>query len=396
MRLVRQQSNGQDVRCLVSSDGKTYVPNCDFQKVIGFNPSYQVGLLTKQEVLTASINNSNFPKDLFVSGNKLKLVSLEGLKKAVESAWQPQEKKDTALDVIKKLEGQEVATNPSVLTFDFGQNQVRVMLDEQGRPWFVAKDVCDTLGIKNIRQNMSDLDENEKGVFNVYTPGGTQRMTEVNESGLYALVFKSRKPEAKQFQKWITSEVLPQIRKTGSYQTPSTGRPEAPIEPIINQLNQFKQEVFDLLNSKEQEVSSLKQEISELKKQVTNPAVIYRTLEQKKQFSVKKGQATQHTNKFKQKIKHLTGIGEGHSYIWGKTWDEINYHITGLDNAQLRMQRNTPESGGGIRDSFTFDELNFLCSLLKHINFRLETYSSIDKESASKVISEICQEHQKE
>lgn len=100
--------------------------------------------------------------------------------------------------------------------FDFNAKQVRAV-SRDGSPWFVAKDVCDVLGIKNAAQAVANLDEDEKGVCTTYTLGGAQQLNTVNESGLYALIFQSRKAEAKAFRKWVTSTVLPAIRKTGSY-----------------------------------------------------------------------------------------------------------------------------------------------------------------------------------
>lgn len=105
----------------------------------------------------------------------------------------------------------------TVQVFNYGENapvRVRVM---DGQTWFVAKDVCDRLGLTNSRKALKSLDDDEKGVTSSYTPGGTQRVSIVNESGLYSLVFQSRKPDAKKFRKWVTMEVLPQIRRTGSY-----------------------------------------------------------------------------------------------------------------------------------------------------------------------------------
>lgn len=101
--------------------------------------------------------------------------------------------------------------------FDFKGNNVRtVMID--GEVWFVAKDICDVLGLTNSRQALSGLDdEDKKGVSIDDTLGGKQTMNAINESGLYQLVFASRKPEAKDFKRWVTSEVLPSIRKTGQY-----------------------------------------------------------------------------------------------------------------------------------------------------------------------------------
>ena len=100
--------------------------------------------------------------------------------------------------------------------FDFNQSPVRV-IDQGGQPWFVAKDVCQVLEIGNSRDAVAQLDEDEKGVGITDTLGGAQKIQTVSESGLYALIFKSRKAVAKAFRKWVTSEVLPEIRRNGAY-----------------------------------------------------------------------------------------------------------------------------------------------------------------------------------
>ena len=93
---------------------------------------------------------------------------------------------------------------------------VRIFL-EDNEPWFVAKDVCDCLDLSNSRKALSRLEDDEKGVTLSDTLGGKQEMATVNEYGLYSLVMSSRKPEAKEFKRWVTHEVLPSIRKYGSY-----------------------------------------------------------------------------------------------------------------------------------------------------------------------------------
>lgn len=102
--------------------------------------------------------------------------------------------------------------------FEFKGAALRTLTDENGEPWFVAKDVCNVLGITNNRDAISELDTDEKNTV-VITDGipGNPNKTIVSEAGLYRLVMKSRKPEAKEFQRWVTHEVLPQIRKTGGY-----------------------------------------------------------------------------------------------------------------------------------------------------------------------------------
>lgn len=101
--------------------------------------------------------------------------------------------------------------------FNFDGLDIRVVANDSNDLWFIAKDVCDVLGIANSRDALVRLDDDEKGVVITDTLGGKQETSTINESGMYSLVLTSRKPEAKKFKKWVTSEVLPSIRKTGSY-----------------------------------------------------------------------------------------------------------------------------------------------------------------------------------
>lgn len=117
------------------------------------------------------------------------------------------------------IESRAQASNgqAKVFTFNASNQNIRVQMKD-GEPWFVAKDVCDALEIENNRNATARLDEDEKGASIVRTPSGEQQMTIVSESGLYNLIFQSRKAEAKAFRKWVTSEVLPSLRKTGRYE----------------------------------------------------------------------------------------------------------------------------------------------------------------------------------
>lgn len=107
---------------------------------------------------------------------------------------------------------------PTLKEFTFNPNNapIRVqMIDNY--PWFCGKDVCEILSISNHNDALSRLDDDERRGSVLPTPSGSQSMILVNESGLYHLIFQSRKPEAKKFRKWVTNEVLPSIRRTGSY-----------------------------------------------------------------------------------------------------------------------------------------------------------------------------------
>lgn len=99
---------------------------------------------------------------------------------------------------------------------EFGSVRVVMQGDD---PWFVAKDVCDCLDLSNNRGAIASLDDDEKGVSITDTLGGQQEMSIISEAGLYSLILRSRKPEAKAFKRWVTHEVLPSIRKTGGYST---------------------------------------------------------------------------------------------------------------------------------------------------------------------------------
>ena len=104
--------------------------------------------------------------------------------------------------------------NTEIQRFDFKGAALRTLTDENGEPWFVAKDVCDILEISNPSDALKRLDDDERSRVNLGRQGETNI---VNEAGLYVLVLGSRKPEAHEFQRWVTHEVLPSIRKHGGY-----------------------------------------------------------------------------------------------------------------------------------------------------------------------------------
>jgi prophage antirepressor-like protein len=100
--------------------------------------------------------------------------------------------------------------------FTFENRAVRTAMDN-GKPWFVAKDVCEAMGLDNHREAIANFPADEKGVISTDTLGGRQYLITVNEPGLYRLIFRSRKAEAEKFKTWVFNEVLPQIRSTGVY-----------------------------------------------------------------------------------------------------------------------------------------------------------------------------------
>lgn len=117
-------------------------------------------------------------------------------------------------------------------------------VEQNGEPWFVGKDVAEALGYSNARDAISKhIDVEDKGVAKCDTPSGAQDMTIINESGLYSLVMSSKLPTAKKFKRWVTSEVIPSIRKHGAYLTDQKIE-ELLISPetIINLATQIKEE----------------------------------------------------------------------------------------------------------------------------------------------------------
>ena len=109
----------------------------------------------------------------------------------------------------------------AIIPFQFEAHAVRVQVDDQGQPWFNATDVCNALEMGNPSQVIkSHVDAEDLQKLETLTAGGRQRQNHVNESGLYALILGSTKDAAKRFKRWVTREVLPSIRKTGSYAVP--------------------------------------------------------------------------------------------------------------------------------------------------------------------------------
>ena len=135
--------------------------------------------------------------------------------------------------------------------FKFEKNEIRTQVDSNGNPLFCVKDVCNVLDVKNHRDVISKLEKDDVFLIDVMDSLGRNQSTNfVNESGLYDIILQSRKPEAKPFRRWVTSEVLPTIRKTGSYsitQKTDSYQIEDPIERATRWIEEQKEKVL-LLN----------------------------------------------------------------------------------------------------------------------------------------------------
>ena len=138
----------------------------------------------------------------------------------------------------------------SLMLFDnpkFKPVRVKVV---DGELWFVAKDLCKNLSIQNTKDALNRLDEDEKGVVLIYTPGGTQESLAVTEAGAYALVLGSRKKEGHDFKRWITHDIVPSIRKTGSYSLDKQQQTSVQLQQL--------QDSFDSLATKLDKIGLLK------------------------------------------------------------------------------------------------------------------------------------------
>jgi prophage antirepressor-like protein len=157
---------------------------------------------------------------------------LEGLLNIATSMLAEANKRIDELERPPPLSWRSRMNATSINCYAFDDHLVRVIMID-GSPWFVTMDICHILGIKNWRDAVEKLDDDEKGVASTDTLGGKQEVLIVSESGLYTIILRSRAATtpgspAHRFRKWVTAEILPQIRDTGTYSAPNTLADEAP------------------------------------------------------------------------------------------------------------------------------------------------------------------------
>lgn len=138
-----------------------------------------------------------------------------------------------------------------LIPFQFHDHNLRTQLSADGKPWWVAKDVCDILELGNVTRSISRLDEDEVTLMKlVDSLGKTQEMTLVNEPGLYNLILRSRKPMAKEFKRWVTHEVIPSLRTTGTYTLPLAHPKDAPSHLTDTELAQRDLEAWLIMSER--------------------------------------------------------------------------------------------------------------------------------------------------
>ena len=146
--------------------------------------------------------------------------------------------------------------------FEFKGFEFRV-IERDGEPWFVAKDVCDVLGLGHQGSALRHLEDDERGVLSMHTPGGDQQVSVINEPGLYSLILRSRKERAREFKRWVVHEVLPTIRKTGG----DYNAPESPVS-LAHQLGDAEG-VAALLEANSKALNMLRDQLSETRPRAT-------------------------------------------------------------------------------------------------------------------------------
>lgn len=145
--------------------------------------------------------------------------------------------------------------------FNFEENEMRVLTDENEQTWFAGVDICNILGYTDSQQAIEKLEDDEKKLDSVKHGSGQQRKTwTVNEFGLYSLILTSRKPEAKAFKRWITHEVLPSLRKAGKYTVGETQIHELKLQKVASDIQKLKDEK----DHHQKKVNKLRKKIDEL------------------------------------------------------------------------------------------------------------------------------------
>ena len=151
----------------------------------------------------------------------------------------------------------------------YKDNPVRI-IEKDGEPWFVAKDVAAILGYRDAYTLVRRLDEDERGTRKVCTPSAEQEMTVINEAGLYSAILGSNKPEAKAFKRWVTHEVLPSIRKNGAYLAPNL--PLEKLQKIIEAIGEQYKMLIESNSGLRQQLEYAAQFIPKTKYGSTSPA----------------------------------------------------------------------------------------------------------------------------
>ena len=251
---------------------------------------------------------------------------------------------------------------------EFGQIRT---LQLEGETWFVAKDVAIALGYNNPRDAVAKhIKENHKGVANRDTLGGNQKLVVIDEAGLYSLVMRSKLPQAEAFQEWVVSEVLPSIRKTGSYINPRSFTKEQMVDVILNP--DFLRALYDVLSryhtivaAREVEKAIHKQIVSELQpaKEYLDKILASKDHMKISQIAADYGLSAVELNKIleENKVQHKVN-GQ-----WLLTKGYMNKGLTKSKTSPIAL--DSGENGVEISTEWTQKGRLFIYSLMKKLGY---------------------------
>ncbi|MFA6397052.1 MAG: BRO family protein [Sulfurimonas sp.] len=228
--------NDNEVRCQIINNEPWFVAK-DVALLLGYtNPQKAIRDHCKKGILLRDIYrvNDSFTLDEFDLQSQTKMIKEDDIFRLIVKSSLPEAERieewitKEVLPAIRKHlnKGYTMTQDTQITPFNYGDNVIRIIKDETtGEPLWIAKDVCDVLGYKDVSMTLSKLDDDERGTKKICTLGGNQEMSVITESGMYTLIIRSNKIEAKQFKRWVTHEVLPSIRKYGHY--------EAKPQPLV-------------------------------------------------------------------------------------------------------------------------------------------------------------------
>lgn len=200
-------------------------------------------VLGAEEKSKAKISTSCGERDVnIISESGLYMLIMRSIKPEARrlSKWIA----SVVLPSIGEVFGRRKTMSNEIQVFNFEQREVRIVMKD-GEPWWVAKDVCNVLELTNPTEALKSLDDDERSSLRISEgtspAGGNPNMNIISESGLYTLIMRSNKPEAKRFRKWVTSVVLPSIRKTGGYSIPQKDNKDERLKQSAERLEIQKQ-----------------------------------------------------------------------------------------------------------------------------------------------------------
>ena len=243
--------------------------------------------------------------------------------------------------------------------FNYEDNKVRVV-EKNGEIYFVGKDIANILGYTNSRKSLKDhVDIEDKGVTNQYTPGGKQSLVIINESGLYSLIFSSKLDKAKEFKRWVTKEVLPDIRKYGMYIDDSF------IKTIIDNPQSAREEMLKYFNESQRlqkVVKDLEQE-NDMLRELENEVGV---LESKVELLSNKPNNSDWKKEANKRVRQLTPKLTSIIYPnFGKAWNEVyremlyseNINIKSKHTRRLKRMENNNVSQSEINNTTILDTI---------------------------------------